>query len=142
MTRDRTDAMASIGILSITLGALGAGAALWRLPDGFEDAGNAAVSLIAIAAWTSLVVAGAGVLGLKPWARWLSILGGLAVAAVSGIALVRGFDIVELLFLAYGLLSASMFFLPSWREAFTIHEPILFPDRQVKSEEERIRTAA
>ena len=142
MMRDRTDAMASIGILSICLGLTGLLLGSWAMVSGFETVAAEASTISIMVACVGLGIAGAAVLTMQPWGRWASIIAGLLVAGLSGGSMLIAFDVLSVLFVVYGIGSAAMFFRPSWKEAFTERRQMLYPHHDVDESDERFRPAA
>lgn len=142
MMRDRTDAMASIGILSICLGLTGLLLGSWSLLSGLETTAAEAITIGMMVACVGLGITGAAVLTMQTWGRPASILAGLLVAVLAGVSMFVSFDVLSVLFVVYGVVSASMFFRPSWKEAFTDRTQILYPHHDVDDSDERFRPAA
>lgn len=146
MNHQRTGGMTAIGILNIVFGSIGSLAALLALLFGgllaaggavldAESAGTGGegvggmvaaggmlvmvVGLVGLVCWGLLVVAGIGVLRLRPIGRTLSIACGGGIALLSGYSIVNGdFGIMNLGMCGYGLVLVGLFLQPPWKAAF------------------------
>ena len=151
--------MTAVGVLNIVFGSIGAlvaimivlgGGMVAAMGAGAEaefgaDAQGAAaagasmggimalVGIVGLVACGVMLFSGIGVLGLKPWGRKLSMIGGGAWCVLNVLTLFSGFSLFNLGFAFYGGLLVWLFLQPDWKAAFS-GQPVAIDDVQTVDE--------
>jgi len=163
MSNQRTGGMTAIGILNIVFGSVRGLLALFTILGGGlvaalgsaagEEAGTsvaaqggaiAVIGLVALVCSIMLLIAGIGVLKMKPWGRSLSLAAAALWLITSiGQVFMLEFSVTAVLGMVYPAIVVGLFMTPAWRHAFSGLPTVDIPaDDAAATQPEEMRPAA